>query len=197
MSSVSERLAESLSSSNVTVVQTNDFKKRAQLLFRVNKIRQFLPVIDFLLSEEERQDEDGEERRWAVDISRVYMRYNGRLIYAWRFVLQSKSGTLQESLTEVRRLLDLANRMNIQPVEEKRKPRTQFYHDDMRPDDAGFSSNGTVIDGEVMEMPLVGVDTSRNKPQAPILTAGVRGMGKKSGVSSRGAHLIGPTKGQY
>lgn len=196
MPSNAEKLATSLDSDNVTVVQHNDFKKRVQLLFRVAKIKKFLPIIDLILTEEERQGEDGGEHRWNVDISRVYMRYNGRLIYAWRMVLKGKTVALTEAVNEVRRLLDLANRMNFQDVDERPKKKGKVS----LPSDNGAEgdhADGTMIDGEVMEMPLVGMDSSRNKPQAPILTSGVRGMGKRSGVSSKGAHLIGPTKEQY
>lgn len=189
-----EKLAESLESDNVTVVQATDFTQRVQLLFRVDRLKKFLPIIDLLLSEQEHNLED-ENERWVIDVSKVYMRYSGRLIYAWRLTLQVAGGTsISDAVNDVRRLLDLAKRMNFQDTEPEPQRKGVATR---QPTSETGRADGRMIDGEVVEMPLVGMDATRNKPQAPLLTAGVRGLGKRSGVSSKGAHLIGPTREQY
>lgn len=138
---------------------------------------------------------------WNVHICKHYMRHNGRLVFGWNFTLQTNAGMIA-AVSDICRLLTIMSRhvgmfLNT-PVVHQSAVRggvtqqaamapTQSYRPSTVP---GAGTSGRIVDGQVVEMPLVGVTAQRNTPQAPILTPGVAGRGRKSGVSSKGAHVV-------
>jgi len=190
------------------VVQESTSGNQVKILGRVPKQfnRAWIPVVDFLLAEEENlRDEldEGERPPWALHICKLYMRRAGTTIFAWNITMQARDD-VNTATSDLCRLLSIVSRhvevfkraaapavvsvpqsapMNVQP--------TRVMNHKAVP---GSGLGGIMVDGEVTEMPLVGVTEQRNAPQAALLTPGVRGMGRLSGVSSKGAHHYGQNR---
>jgi hypothetical protein len=145
---------------------------------------------------------------WNVHICKHYMRREGRLVFGWNFTVQANTDDVSGAVSDVCRLLMIMSR-NIRsvisvPYSELSvvapasasasvkigKSRAIRQDSEEGRTIPGVGESGTVVDGFVVDMPLVGVTAQRNAPQAPILTPGVGGRGRLSGVSSRGAHLF-------
>jgi hypothetical protein len=140
---------------------------------------------------------------WSVHICKHYIRHNGRLVFAWNLTLQANA-EMRSAVSDICRLLSIMKRhvesFLQQPVQHQSPATTPVVHTaPSRPEQQplagavtvpGVGSAGVVQDGLVVEMPLIGVTANRNAPQAPMLTPGVQGMGRKSGVSSKGAHIV-------
>jgi len=204
-----EKIKDALNGLGVVVVVRDEYVEemgQIRMLFRVTDQPALMPVIDAILSEEERIADRG---IWNVHICKHYMRHNGRLVYGWNFTLQVHAD-VDEAVDDIcRLLLIMAKHVQVfrQQAELQRMLEAQASSRSpqvapMRKvvggpsarrqgDIPGTGMGGVVRNGEVVEMPLVGVTDRRNTPQAPMLTPGVHGLGKRSGVSSKGAHLMG------
>jgi hypothetical protein len=199
-----ERLKEALDSLGIIQVVTDEYVEEAsqvRVLFRVvGDHKAWLPVVDAILAEEERL---GDGCPWNVHICKNYMRHNNRLVYAWNLTVQFGEGGIDDIC---RLLMIMAKHVQVfrQKADLQRKMQNGVLH--AVPTDAmdkpvrtprsrngdlpGTGLGGIMHNGEVVEMPLVGATESRNEPQAPLMTPGVRGMGRGSGVSSKGAHFL-------
>lgn len=203
-----ERIKEALNGLGVVVVVRDEYVealKQVRIMFRVTAEQKvIMPVIDAILAEEERIADRG---LWSVHICKHYMRHKGRLVYGWNFTLQI-ADDVERTVDDICRLLfimakhvqvfqqqaELERRLTAQaqnrgPVVATptgQQPRAPVSRQGGQVPGTGMG--GVMHNGEVVEMPLVGVTERRNEPQAPMLTPGVHGLGRRSGVSSKGAH---------
>lgn len=206
-----EMIKDALNGLGVVVVVRDEYVAemgQVRVLFRVTDQPALMPVIDAILSEEERIADRG---LWNVHICKHYMRHKGRLVYGWNFTLQIH-GDVEDTVDDICRLLyimakhvqvfrqqaELQRRLEAQAVAKAPQQMVTVpgprQRDPVSRDPGGVPGTGLggiMRNGEVVEMPLVGVTDRRNAPQAPMLTPGVHGMGRRSGVSSKGAHLMG------
>lgn len=205
-----EKIKDALNGLGVVVVVRDEYVEemgQVRLLFRVSDQPALMPVIDAILAEEERIADRG---IWNVHICKHYMRHNGKLVYGWNFTLQVHAD-VEVAVDDIcRLLLIMAKHVEVfrQQAELQRRLEAQAAarvpqavpvqvaggrgvpNARQRGDVPGTGLGGVMHNGEVVEMPLVGVTNRRNAPQAPMLTPGVHGLGKRSGVSSKGAHLM-------
>jgi hypothetical protein len=154
--------------------------------------------------EEDESLEDPPQRQstaWNVHICKHYMRHEGRLLFGWNVTLQA-NGDIRGAVFDLNRLLSMMSRHidvlrdemkrqranNVVPLTSRGTQQVQQVIVESQVPGAG--SGGRMENGEVVEMPLIGVTVARNQPQAPMLTPGVRGRGRTSGLSSKGAHPI-------
>jgi hypothetical protein len=164
----------------VTVVEHSfdEEARQVNVLCRVRDVTSWLVVVDTILAEEERA---GSDAPWNVHICKHYMRRNGKLCYGWNVTVQLTSDS---ALNDFCRLLSILGRQFSPPPVTRPSKKTS------KKDPPPKAKGGVMEDGQVVEMPLVGVTEQRNAPQADILTPGVRGQGRRSGVSSKGARPL-------
>lgn len=162
------------------------------------------------ITEEEGETEKPPEMgapAWNVHICKHYMRRKGKLLFGWNLTLQANSN-LRSAVSDICRLLAIMGRHVgtflqqpvLQPVPAQQRQQSSLVMQAAQPlnvqqgmtqNVAGTGVSGIIDDmGQVVEMPLIGVTAQRNAPQAPMLTPGVGGLGRRSGVSSKGAHSV-------
>lgn len=176
-----EKLIRSLESTDfIEVLQSssaqNEFVNKVAVQFRVNSgvMPQWLSVVDFLLQEEEEQDD---AEKWSLHICKTFMRDEERLGFVWTIVLSTKRD-IRKAVTDVSRALRVfcANLKNHpeapQYKAEASRPRAvqraaQVVANRVAGQDAQPSMHNIGDKIEVDIMPLIGVTEDRNRPTSP------------------------------
>lgn len=139
-------------------------------------VMRWLNVFDFILQEEEEQDE--EETRWFAHCCKDYLRDDGKFGFVWSITVSSR-GDLKRPVNDVSRAIrSISANLKSMPSETvpgkapKRanavKRATQSVasgHVANSRVDAVLGRRGDSV--EVLEMPLVGVTSDRNRPDGP------------------------------
>ena len=155
-------------------------------------------VVDAILEEEELLGAH-DDPPWNVHICKFFKRQKGSLGYCWNVMIQVHGEDVDGSIRDICRMLQLFAR-NVHVFKQRLQAPSPSAQ---QPAPASQQTRrvrastvpGTDIEpvvgpsGELLVVPLVGVTAERNKPQAPIMTHGVSGRGRQSGVSSKGAHM--------
>lgn len=168
--------------SNEDAEQAPDIKK-VVIQARVDRddVPKWLTVIDFVLQEEEEQDED--DGKWSAHCCKTYVRHDGKLGFVWSITVSSR-GPLKRPVNDVSRAVrTIAASLRAVPEAEMapnqgpyRTPgRTTAVQRAAKAVASGRVANqdrepilqrvGDRI--EVEEMPLIGVTEDRNKPDGP------------------------------
>lgn len=81
-----EGLFKALASKGYDVVSHNVLPSQLRILGRVNNDRQgvWVATMDRILAQAEKQTD------WSVDLSKTYFRRGGRIVFAWRIIVQGE-----------------------------------------------------------------------------------------------------------
>lgn len=144
-------------------------------------VPKWLTIIDFILQEEEEQDED--DGMWSAHCCKTYVRHEGKLGFVWSVSVSSR-GSLKRPVNDVSRAIrTIAASLRSVPSADV-SPNAPTNGSGRRPNAvqraAKAVAKGRVAntdrepvlerhgDGvEVIEMPLTGVTEDRNKPDGP------------------------------
>lgn len=137
----------------------------------------WLTVFDFVLQEEEEQDE--EETRWSAHCCKDYLRHEGKLGFVWSISVSSR-GSLKRPVNDVSRAIrtisaSLKSVPSAEMVPSNGSGKRNVVRRAAQAVASGHVANagteallGRVGDSvEVLEMPLIGVTADRNKPDGP------------------------------
>lgn len=187
------KISEAVISTGIAeVVRSESSHKQITLKCRVHNEKVWLPIVNFLLQEEDRS------RQWEAHICQHYFLYKGKLVYTWSMTFGSDD--LAFAVDDISRIISTMSQSirhfsAQKPVESStRAPVVKGNGDSasmkrVRDDDVpGAGIDSSMKGREVVEMPLVGVTAKRNQPEGPV------GM---TGRRSKGAHLIGNKRNQY
>ena len=192
------KLRDALNALGVVEVVSHEFidgVNQVKLLFRVTSDQKvILSVIDAILVEEERL---AEESPWNVHICKHYMRRSGKLVYGWNFTVQINSDDVGAAVGDICRLLAIMSKhvevlrrhSELNRAVGNRHRNSERVPVSRKPGQVpGVGLGGVVHNGEVVEMPLIGVTEHRNEPQSPMVGTPTRGQ--VAGGSSKGAHRL-------
>lgn len=160
------------------VVESEASKEQLTAKCRVHNEKMWLPIITFILQEEQRQDD------WVVHICQHHFLLDDRLVYAWNitFGADPVSKYIDDLCNVIRRMSSsIRSVMDEKPTPP---PNRSKSHPKSNKTSVGF----VVENGEVVSSPLIGASRSRNQPEGPVGSVGKR---------SKGAHTIGSKGNQY
>lgn len=187
MESAQEKLKRSVENTGLAEVlqsaaseESNAVQKIAlQLRIQPDDTPKWLALVDFLLQEEEEQEEDGLDK-WSLHVCKTFMRNEGRLGFVWTIVVSTK-GDIKRSVTDVSRAFRIyssnlkTNEYHAPAAKPAVQRAAQVVASQVRGSDRQPIVHQVGDRIEVDAMPLVGVTEDRNRPNKP---------------GSRGARLI-------
>lgn len=163
--------------SNVDGEKSPEIKKIA-IQSRISRedVPKWLSVIDFVLQEEEEQDEDN---KWSAHCCKTYVRHEGNLGFVWSVTVSSRNDIKRAATDVSRAIRTLSASLKSVPSTEAPFVQQKSRGGAIRRAAAAIHSGNVSNLGrepvlsmignrvEVEEMPLVGVTEDRNKPDGP------------------------------
>lgn len=151
-----------------------------QLRIHRDDTPKWLSVVDFIIQEEEEQDNEGE--KWLAHCCKTYLRYEGKLGFVWSISISSRDN-VKRAINDVSRAIrTLTASLKAIPAAEsqfanQQRPKNAIKNAAIAVANSGRQPILSAIGSrtEVIEMPLTGVTEDRNKP---------------AGKGSKGAHYI-------